>query len=152
MRWTHIVLSRTYQVRIILDNIYVDLVDARNRHAHRCNHSKGREGSLHTLSSASYEVSGWISVVSTTTHRALPPGNVVGLLQQILARPAMGSTGVFFSTTSFLHPTLITMLIILFDISSYCACMLPAVSQSILSHVPDLRGTSGRTFLKVAFR
>ena len=97
------------------------------------------------LVETSYEVSGWISVVSTTTHRALPPGNVVGLLQQILA--AMGSTGVFFLTTSFLHPTLITMLIILFDISSYCACMLPAVSQSILSHVPDLWRTSKKWLL-----
>ena len=36
----HIVLPRTYQVRIILDTVYVDLVDARNRHAHRCTHSE----------------------------------------------------------------------------------------------------------------
>ena len=42
---------------------------------------------MHTLSSTSYKVSGWISVVSTKTHRTLQPGHVVGLLQQALTSP-----------------------------------------------------------------
>ena len=38
VRKTHIVLPRTSQVRIILDTVYIDLADARNRHAHQCTH------------------------------------------------------------------------------------------------------------------
>ena len=53
-------------------------------------------------------------------------------------QPTIESTGEFFSTKSFSHPTLITMRFILFEISPYCSCLLPAVSQCILSNVPDL--------------
>ena len=98
-----------------------------------------REGSLYTLSSTSYKVSGWISVVSTKNHRALSPGHVVGLLQQTLTRPTGdGKHGRVLFAEILLHPTLITMRFILFEISLYCSCLLPAVSQSIFAHVPDM--------------
>ena len=48
---------------------------------------RGREGSLHTLSSTSYKVSGVDLCRVHENHRALPPGHVVGLLQQVLTRP-----------------------------------------------------------------
>merc|ERR1719217_1504426 len=46
-------------------------------------------------------------------------------------QPEIGITGVFFSTKSFFHPTLISVLTISAEISSYRSFLYPAVSQSI---------------------
>merc|ERR1719219_1655817 len=93
----------------------------------------GRSGTRHSLSSTSYTVSHWM--VSLPHSMAIPFHHA--MFSDFLSKlspihPEIGNTGVFFSTTSFFHPTLTNMLFISLAISSYLACLYAAVSQSIL--------------------
>ena len=72
-------------MRLILDTLHIDLVDARNRHAHRCTQRMGRQ-LLHLVEHIIQGVRVDLCRVHEN-HRALPPGHVVGLLQQTLTRP-----------------------------------------------------------------
>ena len=72
-------------MRLILDTVYIDLVDARDRHAHRRTQRTGRQ-LAHLVEHIIQGVRVDLCRVHEN-HRALPPGHVVGLLQQALTRP-----------------------------------------------------------------